>query len=69
MRSIWFAAAMFATGLAIVVLRPLFLTDGAGTSVYSGSIGVFTWFGWLLLVVGGIMTVLSMFRSRRNDRS
>ena len=69
MRSIWLAAAMLAAGLAIVVLRPMFLADGSDVDVYSGSTGLLTWIGWVLLVVGGIMTALSLFRSRRNNRS
>ncbi len=69
MRSIWFAAAIFVAGLAIIVLRPLFLADGDGVGVYSDGTGILTWIGWLLLVVGGVMTALSLFRSRRNNRS
>ncbi len=69
MRSIWMAAALFVAGLSIIVLRPMFLADGAEASVYSGGPTILTWIGWVLLLVGGVMVALSLVRSRRNDRS
>lgn len=69
MRSIWLAAVLLVAGLAILLLRPMFLADEAGVGVYSAGAGLLTWVGWLLAIVGGLLTALSLFRSRRKDRS
>ncbi len=68
MRPIWLAAVLMVAGAAIVLLRPMFLTDG-GVGVYASDAGLLTWIGWILLIVGGLLTALALFRSRRKDRS
>ena len=68
MKSIWAAIALIVAGLAIVVMRPAFLADGQTTGVYETGGSWLPWLGWLLLVVGIVMAIISFTRSSKKNR-